>query len=59
MGEGSRQTVKKCDKGEGGLKIGGRPVTYFLNGPIVLYSHAKIGKILRTVLKKQAKSLDT
>ena len=28
---GSRQTVTKCDKG--GSKIGGRPVTYFLNGP--------------------------
>ena len=34
-GEGrSEQTVTKCDKGEeGGSKIGGRPVTYFLNGP--------------------------
>ena len=32
-GRGSRQTVTKCDKGAGGLKIGGSPVTYFLNGP--------------------------
>ena len=32
-GGGSRQTVTKCDKGGGGSKIGGRPVTYFLNGP--------------------------
>ena len=32
-GGGSRQTVTKCDKGAGGLKIGGSPVTYFLNGP--------------------------
>ena len=32
----SRQTVTKCDKGEGGSKIGGRQVTYFLNGPLRL-----------------------
>ena len=32
---GSRQTVTKCDKGGGGSKIGGRPVTFFLNGPYV------------------------
>ena len=32
-GGGSRQTVTKCDKGRRGSKIGGRPVTYFLNGP--------------------------
>ena len=35
-GGGSRQTVTKSDKGgEGGSKIGGRPVTYFLNGPLI------------------------
>ena len=34
---GSRQTVTKCDKGGGGSKIGGRPVTYFLNGPLVFW----------------------
>ena len=34
-GRGSRQKVTKCDKGgRGGSKIGGRPVTYFLNGPL-------------------------
>ena len=26
--------MTKCDKGGGGSKIGGRPVTYFLNGPL-------------------------
>ena len=32
---GSRQTVTKCDKGGGGSKISGRPVTFFLNGHYV------------------------
>ena len=27
--------VTKCDKGGAGSKIGGRPVTYFLNGPLI------------------------
>ena len=35
-GGGSRQTVPKCDKGEGGSKIGFRPVTHFLNVPLCL-----------------------
>ena len=26
--------LSKCDKGGGGSKIGGRPVTYFLNAPL-------------------------
>ena len=34
-GEGSRQTVTKCAKGGLGSKIGGRPMTYFLNGPLL------------------------
>ena len=31
---GSRQTVTKCDKGERGSKIDGRPVTYVFSGPL-------------------------
>ena len=31
---GSRQVAIKCDKGERGSKIDGRPVTNFLNGPL-------------------------
>ena len=29
--------MTKSDKGGRGSKIGGRPVTYFLNGPIAAY----------------------
>ena len=29
--------MAKCDKGEGASNIGGRPVTYVLNGPLGIF----------------------